>query len=159
MSANRLAECDICQILEQVQPGYVFEDRHWRVSLATDQLYLGRAYIAAQDHVGSIANIDPLVWTDLHTVITRYDRAVKRAFGAQLLTVAILMNNAFQHDPPLPHVHCHARPRYRQAVEFGGETFTDSRFGHHHFLTRECQRVVSAEFLDKIADTIRRNFF
>ncbi len=46
------------------------------------------------------------------------------------------MNQAYQVDPPVPHVHFHVRPRYKQPVEFQGIVFEDREFGEHYAPTK-----------------------
>lgn len=104
---------------------------HWIVMLSSDdQAYSGRAYVRLKRHCGDLADLTGSEWNGLRSVIRRYEN-VRTAFGADLFR-ACLMNNAFQHENPSPHVHFRVRPRYGSVVGFAGERFYGSEFGHHY---------------------------
>ena len=67
------------------------------------------------------------------------------------------MNNAYQATPPNPQVHWHFKPRYNHPVEFAGEVFEDSNFGHHYLQGPENRRFVSREVLEQIVAELRKN--
>jgi len=66
-----------------------------------------------------------------------------------------LMNGAYKNNPPDPHVHWHARPRYSKPVVFEGIEFEDKEFGHHY--ARHTDREVSTEIFKKIINEIQNN--
>lgn len=110
----------------------VFETDFWKITLSVDQAYLGRSYVTLKRHCGSISELSPTEWEDLRNVIKKLESALKSSFGADMFNWTCLMNLAYQNNPPNPHVHRHFRPRYRQPVELGEQTFTDDEFGHHY---------------------------
>jgi diadenosine tetraphosphate (Ap4A) HIT family hydrolase len=124
-------ECEVCAVLQQ--PGVrLFETDLWVVDLARDQGYLGRSFVTLKRHCGNLADLTPDEWLELHVAIRRFEAAVRHALGAELFNWSCLMNNAYQHPQPKPHVHWHARPRYRQAVEVANHKFVDPQFGFHY---------------------------
>ena len=132
----------------------VFETPYWRVVLIDEQTYLGAAVILLKRELSeSLSDIFNDEWTDFLKVIKQYERIVKATFGATMFNWFCLMNNAYQNDPPNPHVHWHVRPRYRSAVVLGEETFEDPNFGHHYL--PDSFRRMSPQFLDVIAARLR----
>lgn len=147
-------DCEICDF-ETYAKENVFETEHWIVTLAgDDQSYLGRAYVKLRRHCGDLADLTESEWNDLQVVIRRYEKAAKAAFGACPFNWACLMNGAFQHANPSPHVHFHVRPRYASSVEFAGERFYDKEFGHHYVRNR---KAPSDEVVGMILNELKRN--
>ena len=135
MQYLRNVNCDTCAILNDSQGEIIiFTTEHWTVRLARDQLYLGRAYLVALNHIREIEDLTKEQLIDWHDSIKRYSAMAKKAFGATHITEATLMNNAYQSATPNPHVHTHIRPRYKTPYYFPGwdMTFADPNFGHHH---------------------------
>jgi diadenosine tetraphosphate (Ap4A) HIT family hydrolase len=134
----------------------IFETDHWKVIIHEDQHQLGRAIVTAQDR--NRPNLSALTdeeWIDLsHNVIRPYEKAVKGAFGADMFNWSCLMNLAYQNNPPDPHVHWHARPRYSKPVEFAGMTFVDDEFGKHY--DRNKKRPLEEDVLLKIVEEIKK---
>lgn len=65
-------------------------------------------------------------------------------------------DNVFKDENPKPHLHFHFRPRYKNSVEFMGETFIDKMFGHHY--DRTIENEVSEEIFKGIIEEIRKGF-
>lgn len=152
MDTVRDPQCDICRLVGGANEANIFSTDYWNVAVCPDQLYLGRVYITSLYHIETFEELGSDQVLDWHSAIKQYSAMVKNAFGADLVTVATLMNNAFQVDPPHPHVHSHVRPRYRRPVNFAGTTFVDECFGHHH--VRDQSRVMSADFLFEVAKAL-----
>jgi len=123
--------CEVCDALATDEPR-VLVTPYWRVTLASDQGYLGRAFVSANRHVGSLSDLTPDEWTNLQQVISSYESAIKSVFGAVLFNWGCLMNNAFKVADPAPHVHWHVRPRYDRPITVDGRTYTDPNFAHHY---------------------------
>jgi diadenosine tetraphosphate (Ap4A) HIT family hydrolase len=135
----------------------ILETDHWRVILRTDdQTYLGRTVVVCKRVVPSLPELTEEEWTDLKQVMTSYEAACKKAFGATMFNWTCLMNDAYQHLPPDPSVHWHVRPRYKQLVQFAGETFEDTAFGHHY--ERRTNRHVSDDVAKEIIQAIKKAF-
>jgi diadenosine tetraphosphate (Ap4A) HIT family hydrolase len=144
--------CEICPILATSEPGLVFETPHWRVTLAKDQTYLGRAFVTAKRHAPNLSALTTGEWDGLKRVIAEYEQAVTAAFGATLFNWGCLMNDTFKSDEPAPHVHWHVRPRYRDTVIANGQAFADPNFAHHY--DRHSQREADGTERAALADLI-----
>lgn len=68
------------------------------------------------------------------------------------------MNDAYQEAEPLPHVHWHVRPRYRQPVSFQGREFADPEFGRHYVRNRDEDHIASNELRLAIRDSLRHTY-
>ena len=132
----------------------LWETEHWKVILAEDQAYLGRGVIVLKRRpCTSLPELCDDELLDLkNNVMTPYEAAVKKAFGAEMFNWSCFMNDAYQNNPPDPHMHWHVRPRYRHSVTVEGEVFADDKFGHHY--TPLTMRIVSPELRKTIADRL-----
>ena len=135
----------------------LWETDHWKVILAEDQTYLGRSVIILTRHpCTNLSDISTEELYDLQkNVILPYEKAVKKAFGAELFNWACLMNNAYQHTPPDPHMHWHVWPRYRHPVTIDTEEFRDTEFGYHYI--PRTHHPVSPNIQLKILQKIKEN--
>ncbi|HEY2004523.1 MAG TPA: HIT family protein [Candidatus Saccharimonadia bacterium] len=145
--------CDTCRLLKTGGAEVIFQTEHWRVVLAPDQGYLGRAYVTLLDHRGSLPELTISQIVDWHDVVIRYEGLVSEAFEADVFNWGCLLNNAFQAADPRPHVHWHVRPRYSRTPSVDGVEYPDPQFGYHY--DRRHQRVVTAEALVSIGDMLR----
>lgn len=146
--------CAICRALSDDQnEEVIFETAYWRVALAPDQLYLGRAFVTLLEHVESLPELDTRQLVGWHDTVIRYEGLVWERFGAANFNWSCLMNNAFQEPEPRPHVHWHVRPRYAKTPVLGGREYPDPNFGHHY--ERDMRREVGAEELAAIGDYLR----
>lgn len=167
MSEAPNADCDICNIMSSQDQVIVFQTDFWRVSLAPDQYYLGRAYVSTLRHVEELSLLTTFEWGDLKYVVDLYEKMVKTNLQATHVTWAALMNHAYQKPRPAPHVHWHVRPRYSQPTQFTywekhepalgkrssgiqlvSRKFSDPEFGHHH--QRDATELVTNEMLLEI---------
>lgn len=153
MDFERVAGCEVCDILQADDPNVVVETRYWRVALASDQYYLGRCYVTSLRHFGHLGELLIGEWQELQVVVRQLESACGQALGATHVTWAALMNNAYREEEPKPHVHWHVRPRYREPTTFAGEVFVDPEFGEHH--QREIKRVLEPAQLDVIRWALR----
>lgn len=140
-------DCDICEVIQTAEP-VLLETDYWRVILANDQAYLGRCFVTAKRHVASLSELTQDEWQDYIQIVKKLEVAVTNAFGADLHNWNCLMNNAFQKEPSLTHVHWHFRPRYKSKVEFAGETFEDPYFGQHY--KSDYKKILDAKVLKVI---------
>lgn len=92
---------------------------------------------------------DELVLLDLIRV---YELALVKAFNTTNFNWTCLMNASYRQEKEYLHIHCW--PRYKQTVEFAGETFNDEMFAHHYDEERE--KFVSEEVLNKIGWEIKK---
>ena len=128
---------------------------HWKVILMPDQKYLGRCVVVLKRKCGDLAELKQNEILDFFKVVRKTESLLKKTFNATMFNWACLMNNAYQETVPNPQVHWHFRPRYNHPVEFGNQTFNDSRFGHYYL--EEPEEIPSQEVLDKIAEELRKN--
>jgi diadenosine tetraphosphate (Ap4A) HIT family hydrolase len=133
----------------------VFETEYWKVMVAEDQCYLGYMIVSANNRERpNLSALTQEEWVDFsENVVKPLEAKIKRALGAELFNWSCLMNLAYRETPPNPHVHWHVKPRYRNPVEFNGETFVDEMFGSHYQFGET--RPMSEAFLQAIADKVR----
>ena len=146
-------KCDGCQ--KPSENELIYQTKLWKVIIVSDQAYLGRCYVTLKRHCGDLAELEPQEWSDFIEVVKKLESALKKSFNATMFNWTCLMNNAYQNDPPNPHVHWHFRPRYNHKVEFAGEIFEDPEFGHHY--SRERKQEIPNVIKNKIVDKIREN--
>ncbi|MCK9344690.1 MAG: HIT family protein [Candidatus Pacebacteria bacterium] len=137
--------------------GIIFESQYWKVELADEQLYLGRAYVACKTKRESLSELTDLEFSDLHEVIKKYETLLKKTFGATLFNWSCLMNHAYREKPYTPQVHFHVRPRYENDVIVNGEVFHDPNFGDQAHLTATMSKKVSPEMFTEILAKLKSN--
>ena len=93
--------------------------QYWSVLLRPTQLTLGTLVLVAHEPVQSFSALSSVSFTELQTVTRKVDSALKKAFQYDKLNYLMLM----MVDPD---VHFHVIPRYAQAREFSGKTFSDA---------------------------------
>jgi diadenosine tetraphosphate (Ap4A) HIT family hydrolase len=110
----------------------ILETDYWKVTLATEQSYLGRFYVILKRHEKSLKNLTIEEVLDWHNIVIIMEKSLQHAFGAINFNWACMMNFAYKEQPPNPHVHWHVRPRYDKVVELNGKIFDDPNFGDHY---------------------------
>ena len=146
-------ECNICPLLDNPKHQILVTD-HWAVNLGTDQLYLGRAYVTAREHKGSLMEMSPEEWSDLGIVVRGMERAYKEAFGAVPVNWTAMMNHSYKKEVVDPHLYWHVFPRYKNPVTLAGITFNDDAYGEHYLL--EPTRIVDDAVLTEIAAKLKQ---
>jgi diadenosine tetraphosphate (Ap4A) HIT family hydrolase len=132
----------------------IFETQNWIVLLGMDQSNLGRAIVVLKSHKESIVKLTTDEFCDLHRVISKYELALKEAFGTTMFNWTCLMNDAYKSDPPKPHIHWHCWPRYDHPVTIDNVIFTDPDFGHHYNKHRKTQ--LNKDIREKIISLIQK---
>lgn len=156
--------CEICPIIanptQDELDAHIYEGAHWRATLRSqDQSLLGTTFITAKRHVESLTELSPSEQAEFFSVHATLEKAIKRAFGAQVINTSCLMNLAFKDeaDKAAPHVHWHMKPRYATPVILDGATFTDPAFGS--YLDGHHSRVpVTLSQTRRIVDAIQEQF-
>lgn len=151
-----MMECDICPLLvnqTEKDENVLLQTDYWVVVLDKNQPYLGKSFVTARKHVATISGLDGDSWTDLHFVMMKMERAIKGAFGADVINWECLMNNAIKDRKPT-HVHWHLYPRYLGGVSFGGEEFSDPKWPRH---LEGATHMVEDDLFSEIAAKIREN--
>jgi len=135
------------------------ETKNWYITLWENQYYLGRATIELKDktkrHLSELSEEDIL---ELFSLIRKYEIALRKSFHTTNFNWTCLMNNSYKeknlgNSEPL---HFHVWPRYRNSVEFNGETFTDEVFAHHY--DKYKKKIVDRKFLINLANKILSNW-
>jgi diadenosine tetraphosphate (Ap4A) HIT family hydrolase len=130
--------CEICAVLRDPPSEFVvFQTEWWKVTLNPDQSHLGRVWMTLLEHRAAIPDLTSQQLADFQSAVRRYEIACRAAFGAVLLNLSFLTNNAYKVQPPLPHAHWHVRPRYSANVRVGAWTFADWTFGYHYDAQRK----------------------
>ena len=147
--------CDICVLLQDDDSGdeVILTTPWWRLVLASEQSYLGRAYLTARRHVASLSELALAEWINLQDMICRYESLVQRVYGATNFNWGCLLNEAFREPSPKPHVHWHVRPRYSLVPMVDGHAYPDPNFGSHY--RRSQPRQVDRATLARIAELLR----
>ena len=135
----------------------IFESKHWEVTLSGNQLYLGRAYVFCKTKRASLSELTSEEFSDLHSVIKKYEALLKKTFGATLFNWACLMNHAYREKPYSPQLHFHSRPRYEKEAQVGDTVFNDPNFGDHYHLQDLVNNRVSEETFAEILNILRSN--
>lgn len=144
--------CHICVSNKELKASLLSTD-YWHVVLSPDQGYLGRAYVTLREHKATLSELSEAEWQDYADIVKRLENACKVGLGASLSNWTCLMNNAYQEEPNLPHVHWHFRPRYKESVTLNGVTFNDPDFGFHY--NREQKQEVDDKTFGIITDRIK----
>ncbi len=111
----------------------IFETTFWQVYLAENQTYLGYCIVSLKRRdCGDLADLTAEEVLDFLELTKKFEKGVRKAFGATMFNWSCLMNLAYQNTPPNPHLHWHVRPRYDRDVIVAGVTFVDALFGQHY---------------------------
>lgn len=149
-------DCPICSWSSNDE-NYIFicETQYWRICLAPNQSLLGRCVIHLKRHAGDLADLTGEEWSDLLILARRVEKSVRSAFNATMFNWSCYMNHAYREDPPNPHVHWWAVPRYAHPVRFGERMFEDPLFGnpYDHDRRLELPKSVREEIAKKIRET------
>lgn len=132
----------------------IYETDFWKIILNYDQTYLGRCIVVLKRKCGDLSGLSHEEALDfLDNVVVKMEWTLRESFGADMFNWTCLMNNAYQEENPNPQVHWHLRPRYKKQVNFMGEIFIDSNFGHHY--ERGTERLVDEKIMAGIVSKIR----
>ena len=147
-------KCNHCQKPNENE--LIYQTKFWKVIIASDQIYLGRCYVTLKRHCGDLAELENSEWFNFIELVKRLESTLKKSFDATMFNWACLMNNAYQNEPPNPHIHWHFLPRYNHKIEFAGEIFEDLEFGHHYNIERkqEVPSIIKKKIVDKIKESL-----
>lgn len=122
--------CPICTWTKD-NPRYplLVETTYWRVVLAPNQCLLGRCVVHLKRHASSLSDLSTEEIQDWLELVKDLQSALRKAFDVRLFNWSCYMNLAYRQQPPDPHVHWWAVPRYDHPVEIGGWLFEDPHFG------------------------------
>ncbi|MBE2198587.1 MAG: hypothetical protein IAE79_08260 [Anaerolinea sp.] len=88
------------------------------------------------------------------TVVKTLESALRKAFDATMFNWSCYMNHSYREDPPEPHIHWWAVPRYNHPVQTDDWAFEDPHFANPYDHYRWVK--VPAEIQHKIAVEIRQ---
>lgn len=134
-----MEECSWCNLNEEDRQYLLFDSDYWFVFLADEQDYIGRSILVLKRHCGSLIELTENEWKELRYLIKQLETCLKITLGADLCNWSCLMNSFFKDSVPNPHVHIHARPRYRNSLVINGNIYNDNEFGHHYALKKKEQ--------------------
>src|SRR6056297_3451396 len=104
------------------------ETEHWEVILSKNQYYLGYSIINLKRACESLSELKQEEVLDFFDIVVWFENRLKDVFGATMFNWSCLMNNSYKSDETPAQVHWHVRPRYKNNVEFAGESFVDEVF-------------------------------
>lgn len=129
--------CDWCDFKEK--EWLLLETLNWTVYLADIQDYIGRCILVLNRHCESLSDLNTPEWLELKDIINRLEYCYKEVLGAELCNWSCLMNNFYKESVPNPHLHIHARPRYKNPLVINHHSYEDSEFAHHYALKKDVQ--------------------
>ncbi len=149
--------CPICSWKsDNIEYLFLYETEHWRACLAPNQCLIGRSVIYLKRHKGDLANLTSTEMLDFLALVRRHETLLKRAFAATMFNWSCYMNISYRQNPPDPHVHWWAVPRYDHPVKMAGMTFTDPDFGspYPHNRWQEIPVENRIEIVNKITEAM-----
>jgi diadenosine tetraphosphate (Ap4A) HIT family hydrolase len=156
LGENHMA-CPICSWSPD-NPDYLLlhETRYWRVVLAPNQYLVGRCVIHLKRHCGDVADTTPDEIVEWLTIVNTVERALRTAFDATMFNWSCYMNHSYREDPPAPHIHWWAVPRYNHHVTIGNWIFRDPDFGnpYDHYRWLEVPREIHQQIASRIQRAI-----
>jgi diadenosine tetraphosphate (Ap4A) HIT family hydrolase len=110
-----------CEICDTPWPE-LGEFRHWRITVARDQNYLGKCIVALRRHEDDFLALRADEREEMWLAALAVRDAVMRCFAPDHFNYQVLGNS-------VRHVHMHLTPRYTSPREFAGLTFSDDNWG------------------------------
>lgn len=145
--------CPICSWTPD-NPDYLplSQTKFWRICLAPNQCLLGRCVIHLKRHCGDLAELTQDELLEYLEVVRQVEASTKSAFGATMFNWSCYMNHAYRENPPNPHIHWWAVPRYDHTVEFGSLIFEDPHFGnpYDHYRVLNILKETRLEIAEEI---------
>lgn len=146
-------DCIACKKPEQKD--LIFETKFWKIILAAEQAYLGRTFVVLKRHCATLSELKQEEWLDFIDITKKLESLFKKTFNATMFNWTCLMNNAYQENPPDPHVHWHFRPRYKSDITIAEYKFQDLEFGNHY--STERKREITPKLQKIILQKIKAN--
>lgn len=124
--------CNWCSLSVDEKKWLLIQNTSWSVYLADEQDYIGRCILVLNRHCGCLSELTDSEWLDLKQMINRLENCFKTVLGAELCNWSCLLNDFYKKSTPNPHLHLHARPRYKIPFSLNGIQYVDKEFGHHY---------------------------
>jgi len=118
--------------------------RHWSVSAANEQNYLGKCILALRRHEEDFLALRAEEREEMWAAARAVRDALMRCFAPDRFNYQVLGNS-------VAHVHMHLTPRYTAPREFAGMTFTDEHWGTWPF---PADHELPSGFLKTLAEAI-----
>lgn len=132
------------------------ETKYWEIFLAPSQRYLGTCVISLKREVGDLKDLKTEEWDDFGYLVEAMELANKETFNADLFNWSCLKNSVFRKDNPMPHIHWHFIPRYKNPVVFEGLEFDDPDFG---FFARAITKKIPENVRTKLMKTLSDHLY
>ncbi|MBS0635478.1 MAG: hypothetical protein JSR37_08460 [Verrucomicrobia bacterium] len=123
---------------------------HWDLYLHENQCYIGRVFAQLKDEteVDDFLAIKGDVRDEFFILGQEVKKALKTLFKPDKMNYAALSNTSAA-------IHVHIVPRYKQAREFQGITFIDTRWGKN-YAPYDRDFVLEEEILIQIRDLLKK---
>lgn len=142
-----IESCNFCKIVLRKNPAsIIYEDTHVLAFMDLHPANIGHTLVVPREHWETIYDIPEKVLADLFPVVKRISVAVKKAVGAE--GISILQFNEGAAGQSVRHFHVHVIPRFRGDAM---SKFVGAMLGHMGFEKAERQN------LDEIAKKIKEN--
>lgn len=124
--------------------------KYWDLYLHENQCYLGRTFVQLKDkgNVEDFLDIKGEVREEFFQIGDDLKLALKNLFKPDKMNYAALSNTS-------PVIHMHIIPRYKDAREFNGVTFKDTRWGQN-YAPYDRSFVIEESTLFKIRDALQQ---
>jgi diadenosine tetraphosphate (Ap4A) HIT family hydrolase len=116
--------------MEPVEKTPIYETAFWSVFLNLKQVHLGRAAIVLKRNCGDLAEVTDEEMLDFLALVRKAEAVYRKTLNTTMFNWSCSMNDAYQEQPPNPHVHWHLVPRYETPARFSGKSYPDTNFGH-----------------------------
>lgn len=123
--------------------------KHWEVYLHENQCYIGRVFVLLKEDQGveDFLAIEGEVRDEFFQIGKEIKTALKALFKPDKMNYAALSNVSNK-------IHVHLVPRYKEAREFGGVIFKDTRWGQN-YAPYDRSFVLEESVLFKIRDALK----
>ena len=123
--------------------------KYWDVYLHENQCYLGRVFLLLKEDEGveDLLGCDGELREEFFVIGKEIKTALKALFKPDKMNYAALSNVSDK-------IHVHLIPRYKEAREFAGLVFKDTRWGQN-YAPYDRSFVLDEAILFKIRDTIK----
>lgn len=122
----------------------------------TNQQLIGRTFVGLKRHIYRIGDLTRDEVLEHHEIVSKLDVAARRAFGASMINLLVLMNDAADKGQE-PHIHSHIIPRYEHPFTLGDHTFVDVNYGKHYNLGGKSIYKPSVEEIEAITREMQQH--
>ena len=151
--------CPICKWSSD-NPVYLLlhETKYWRVVLAPNQRLVGRCILHLKRHGGDVSETTPEELLEWLNIVRVLEKALQMAFDATMFNWSCYMNHSYRDNPPEPHIHWWAVPRYNHQVQIDNWVFEDTEFGnpYDHYNMVEVPRELHNRIAERITQAIEQ---